>query len=60
MILSHLPAPRHEHARPVPVDPPVSRALNVGKAVKEPPPYGSAERKGYVPRKQDDFGDGGM
>ena len=61
MILSQLPAPTKEHTRP-PSDKPTnsSRALsNVGTALKEPPPYGSAERREYRPRKDEDFGDGG-
>lgn len=63
MILSQLPAPTKEHAaKPTPirsgkVD---TRVMNVGTATKEPPPYGSAERSAYRPRKQEDFGDGGQ
>lgn len=61
MILSQLPAPTKEHTRPPPEAKPVSssRALNVGTAHKEPPPYGSVERREYRPRRQEDFGDGG-
>ena len=62
MILSQLPTPTREHTRVTPEKPaPSSRALsNVGTAVKEPPPYGTAERREYKPRRQEDFGDGGQ
>lgn len=59
MLLSSLPAPTREHARPEQPEQPASRVLNVGTAAKEPPPYGSAERRQYRPRRQEDFGDGG-
>lgn len=61
MILSQLPPPTNKHAISTPEKPVASsRALtNVGTALKEPPPYGTAERREYRPRRQEDFGDGG-
>lgn len=61
MILSQLPAPTREHTRVTPEKPQsTSRALaNVGTTIKEPPPYGTADRREYRPRRQEDFGDGG-
>ena len=57
MMLANLPAPTREFAPPqAPVS--ASTAL-VSQTRKEPPPYGSQERARYVPRRQEDFGDGG-
>ncbi|DBA77030.1 hypothetical protein WJX77_001964 [Trebouxia sp. C0004] len=57
MMLASLPAPTREYAAPqAPVS--ASTAL-VSQTRKEPPPYGSQERARYVPRRQEDFGDGG-
>lgn len=57
MMLASLPAPTREYAPPqAPVS--ASTAI-VSQTRKEPPPYGSQERARYVPRRQEDFGDGG-
>ncbi len=56
MLLSSLPQPTREYALPVAKAP---SAVLPARISKEPPPYGSAERRQYVPRKQEDFGDGG-
>ncbi|KAK9811770.1 hypothetical protein WJX72_009762 [[Myrmecia] bisecta] len=58
MILSQLPAPTRDYTRPVAQEP-VSTAITAPRLSREPPPYGSAERVKYVPRKQEDFGGGG-
>lgn len=56
-MLASLPAPTREYAAPqAPVS--ASTAL-ISQTRKEPPPYGSQERARYVPRRQEDFGDGG-
>ena len=56
-MLASLPAPTREYAPPqAPVS--TSTAI-VSQTRKEPPPYGSQERARYVPRRQEDFGDGG-
>ena len=54
-LLTALPAPSKQHAAPVVVAPASSLAL--APLVKEAPPY--LRRQGFVPRKADDFGDGG-
>ena len=56
MLLTSLPQPMREYAAPAPRA--VSAALPAS-ITKEPPPYGTAERRHYAPRKQEDFGDGG-
>ena len=57
MMLASLPAPTRDYAPPqAPVS--ASTAI-VSQTRKEPPPYGSQERARYVPRRQEDFGDGG-
>jgi len=54
-LLSHLPAPTREHVAPVaPERPSAAPTLT-----KEPPPYGTPERRVYLPRRNDDFGGGG-
>ena len=56
-MLASLPAPTREYVAPqAPVA--ASTAL-VGITRKEPPPYGSTERARYIPRRQEDYGDGG-
>lgn len=56
-MLASLPAPTRDYAPPqAPVS--ASTAI-VSQTRKEPPPYGSQERARYVPRRQEDFGDGG-
>ena len=62
MILSQLPVPTREHTRPPPEPKQgvtASKSLAIGTIHKEPPPYGTAERREYRPRRQEDFGDGG-
>jgi hypothetical protein len=56
MLLSSLPQPQREYAPPAAAAPAAALPARISK---EPPPYGSAERRTYVPRKQEDFGDGG-
>lgn len=34
-------------------------AAGPGRAVREPPPYGARRSAGFVPKKPEDFGDGG-
>lgn len=59
MILTHLPAPTRDYTRPEP--PP--QAASTSQALVSPgsliPPYGSAERLHFRPRKLSDYGDGG-
>lgn len=58
-LLASLPAPRHQHAAPSPqqaVQPSTTTALAVVGG-REAPPY--PRRKGFVPRRQEDFNDGG-
>lgn len=54
-FLTTLPAPAKEYSKPAP-EGPTSTAL-AARAVKEPPPYG--KRQAFVPRRLDDYGDGG-
>ncbi|GLC33946.1 hypothetical protein PLESTB_000821300 [Pleodorina starrii] len=54
-LLANLPAPTKQHATPIQAVP-ASSAL-VATVHKEPPPY--LRRQGWVPRRADDFGDGG-
>lgn len=56
MLLSRLPQPTREYAAPPPK---AASAALPASITKEPPPYGTAERRQYAPRKQEDFGDGG-
>ena len=56
-MLAHLPAPTREYVPP-PEALPTSTAL-ASRISKEPPPYGSVERQRYIPRRPEDFGDGG-
>ena len=60
MILTHLPAPTRDYTRPEPPaqSTPSHAVVSIG-ADSQVPPYGSAERLHYRPRRQDDFGDGG-
>lgn len=57
-LLGSLPAPKREHVAPPPKQ---SAALSSvqPRVVTEPPPYGSRERRAYIPRRPSDFGDGG-
>lgn len=58
-LLASLPAPRHHHVAPSPqqaVQAPASTAITVAGG-REAPPY--PRRKGFVPRRQEDFHDGG-
>ena len=60
MILTHLPAPTRDYTRPEPpVQPASSQAVVTIAADSQVPPYGSAERLHYKPRRLDDYGDGG-
>lgn len=59
MLLSQLPAPTRDYARPQVEAPAAAASENAPRRTKEPPPYGSKERRGYVPRKLEDYGDGG-
>ncbi|EFJ40771.1 hypothetical protein VOLCADRAFT_69109 [Volvox carteri f. nagariensis] len=54
-LLANLPAPTKQHAAPI-LAVPASSAI-VSTAYKEPPPY--LRRQGWVPRRAEDFGDGG-
>ena len=56
-MLAHLPAPTREYVPPAEALP-TSTAL-ASRISKEPPPYGSVERQRYIPRRPEDFGDGG-
>lgn len=53
-LLASIPAPTRELVREE--DPAPAAASAPARPVKEIPPYG--QRKGFVPRRQDDFGDG--
>ncbi|CAL5230031.1 g13476 [Coccomyxa viridis] len=59
-LLSSLPQPVKEYA-PVSLtsSPESTTTTLVSQTHFEPPPYGSAERRKFVPRKPRDFGDGG-
>jgi SNW domain-containing protein 1 len=54
-FVAGLPAPTKTHAAPI-LPTPASQALAT-TSFKEPPPY--LRRKGWVPRRPEDFGDGG-
>eukprot|EP00775_Hariotina_reticulata_P013718 gene13718-13840_t len=56
-LLATLPAPTRTSAAPVAAVQSSQSTAIVITAGKEPPPY--PRRKGFVPRKQEDFGDGG-
>lgn len=57
-LLSSLPAPRHQDPFLAPtLAQSQSRSLALVSRHKEPPAYG--KRQGFVPRKPEDFGDGG-
>ena len=60
-LLSSLPQPVKEYA-PVSMNssPESTTTTLVSQTHFEPPPYGSAERRKFVPRKPRDFGDGGV
>jgi hypothetical protein len=60
-LLETLPAPLRAPSQQGPTGGlhPASTAFVAPKATKEPPPYGSAERLRYVPRRPEDYGDGG-
>lgn len=53
-LLDSLPAPERKYASTRPVK--ASKELAVQRSTFEPPPYGS--RRGFVPRRPEDFGDG--
>lgn len=53
-VLGHLPAPTREHA-PAPRE--NTATQQAGRLTKEAPPYG--KRQGFVPRRLEDYGDGG-
>jgi SNW domain-containing protein 1 len=53
-LLASIPAPTRDLAREEAPSPAAASAPS--RPVKEPPAYG--QRKGYVPRRQEDFGDG--
>ncbi|KAF8072888.1 hypothetical protein HT031_000548 [Scenedesmus sp. PABB004] len=61
-LLASLPAPRHQHA-PAPAAPAAPAGAGAGGSSlalvgpREAPPY--PRRRGFVPRRQEDFGDGG-
>lgn len=58
-MLAAIPAPVHDHIRPLPLpQQPVSTSL-IGTFSKETPPYGTKERKLQTLRKPEDYGDGG-
>ena len=60
MLLSHLPKPLKDYDAPSsPASTDSSVTTLTGRTAKQPPPYGSLDRKRYVPRKAEDFGDGG-
>lgn len=54
-LLANLPAPVQHHVPVVASE----RASYTPQLSKQAPPYGSKERKNYVPRRLDDFADGG-
>ncbi|GLI60411.1 hypothetical protein VaNZ11_002562 [Volvox africanus] len=54
-LLANLPAPTKQHAAPIQAVP--ASAAIVAMTYKEPPPY--LRRQGWVPRRTEDFGDGG-
>jgi SNW domain-containing protein 1 len=56
-LLASLPAPTKAHAAPVAAFQSSQSTAIVIAGGKEPPPY--PRRKGFVPRRQEDFGDGG-
>ena len=59
-LLSSLPQPVKEYAPASLTSSPESTTTTlVSQTHFEPPPYGSAERRKFVPRKPKDFGDGG-
>ena len=61
MLLSQLPKPVKEYEAPSsPTSTDSSLTTLTGRTAKQPPPYGSLDRKRYVPRKAEDFGDGGV
>lgn len=57
-LLGSLPAPKREHIAPPPKQSVALSAVQP-RVVTEPPPYGSRERRAYIPRRPSDFGDGG-
>jgi SNW domain-containing protein 1 len=57
-LLATLPAPRHQPAAAAPAAPgPAAGSGSTALATTGAPPY--PRRKGFVPRRQDDFADGG-
>ena len=59
-LLSSLPQPVREYAPASATSSPESTTTTLVSGTHfEPPPYGSAERRKFVPRKPKDFGDGG-
>ncbi|KAI3435958.1 hypothetical protein D9Q98_002016 [Chlorella vulgaris] len=54
-LLSSIPAPAREYSRPEP--PPPTGGAAGSLVTREPPPYG--RRAGFVPRRLEDYGDGG-
>ena len=57
MLLAQLPGPTRDYPRPA--SPPPSAEVLTARAARAPPPYGTADRKRFRPRKPEDFGDGG-
>jgi hypothetical protein len=59
-LLNTLPAPKREYAAPEPAPAPQPAPGPSGPRItREAPPYGTAERNHYIPRRPSDFGDGG-
>ena len=60
LLLSQLPKLVREYDAPSsPVSTESSITTMSGRTAKQAPPYGSLDRKRYVPRRAEDFGDGG-
>lgn len=55
-LLAQLPAPNKQYTGPVAPAVPV-KSLEIASTQKEAPPY--LKRQGFVPRRPEDFGDGG-
>jgi SNW domain-containing protein 1 len=59
-LMNTLPAPKREYAAPEPAPAPQPAPGPSGPCItREAPPYGTAERNHYIPRRPSDFGDGG-
>ncbi len=61
MLLSQLPKPVRDYGGPStsPTSTDSTITTLAARTEFEPPPYGSMERKKFVPRRAKDFGDGG-